>query len=522
VQLGENDRGAQVDYVKHIFDSAYSVRFLPREHFPLHLDLQLTAGAIQNRSGQIPVGERFFGGNAQREFIQGDDWQIGSSPLIRSFAQNRFNRIAMGAPIGGENFVSANLTVSQAVWNRPAIPEEVSNDPDLKIALGGAILTNKSLAIADGLNTTNEFKALVKGLPQNLGAKLNQLQTLVDTLKSLSPPQTVLDAISDLEDSMSDAKDAIDTVMQSKSVLDIQPLILGFSEADIPSAIDSVSQSVTPVVQSLQTAGLTAQIGNLTQATSQLTDGQAAVRAEFQKVKRLAYVDPKLLQPSIDKLAEVNRLLQSMNQTLSGLATNSNSEIKDGVNATQKYVAAATGNVEAARDNGENARVNLELLVQGLGKVTPAAITGVVENIRNLQKPLTDAGLLQDATHLDMDAKELSALQVQIKTGLKKIATPVVESKANQDIAYTARTLDVIFRELNIVAISPVLMFDAARIGDKEQAKLSETRYGLGTGIKFSLVTMDVTAGYSWNLRKRPGESRGAFVFSLDISDLFR
>ena len=59
-------------------------------------------------------------------------------------------------------------------------------------------------------------------------------------------------------------------------------------------------------------------------------------------------------------------------------------------------------------------------------------------------------------------------------------------------------------------------------VGDKEQAKLSETRYGLGTGIKFSLVTMDVTAGYSWNLRKRPGESRGAFVFALDISDLFR
>lgn len=522
VQLGENDRGVHVDYVKHIVDSAYSVRFLPREHLPLRVDLQLTAGAIQRRSGQIPVGERFFGGNAQREFIQGDDWQIGSSPLIRSFAQNRFNRIAMGAPIGGENFVSANLTLSQAIWNRPAIPEDVSNDPDLKIALGGAILTNKSFAIADGLNTTNEFKELVKGLPQNLGAKLTQLQALVNALKSSSPPQTVLDAISDLEDSISDAKDAIDTVVQSESVLKIQPLILGFSDADIPSAIDSVSQSVTPVVQSLQTAGLTGQIASLTQATNQLTAGQTAVRTQFQQVKRQAYVDPQLLQPSVDKLTEVSRLLQSINQILSGLAANSNSDIKDGVSAAQKYVAAATGNVEAAQSNGESAKVNLELLVQGLGKVTPAAITGVVENIKSLQKPLTDARLTQDAAHLDADAKALSALQAQIKNELEKIATPVVESKANQDIAYTARTLDVIFRELNIVAISPVLMFDAARIGDKEPTRLSETRYGLGTGIKFSLVTMDVTAGYSWNLKKRPGESRGAFVFSLDISDLFR
>jgi hypothetical protein len=52
--------------------------------------------------------------------------------------------------------------------------------------------------------------------------------------------------------------------------------------------------------------------------------------------------------------------------------------------------------------------------------------------------------------------------------------------------------------------------------------RLSETRYGLGTGIKFSLVTMDVTAGYCWNITRKPGEPRGAFVFSLDISDLFR
>jgi hypothetical protein len=522
LQLGENAGGVQVDYLKHIIDSAYSVRFLPREHLPLRIDLQFTTGAIQRRSGQIPVGERFFGGNAQREFIQGDDWRIGSSPLIRSFAQNHFNRIAAGAPVGGENFFSANVTISQALWNRPAIPEDVSNDPDLKIALGGAILTNKSVAIADGLSTTNEFKKLVSGLPQNLGAKLTQIQTLVDNIKSSSPPQTVLDAISDLDDDISDAKDAIDTVTQSKSVLDIQPLILGFPEAGIPSAIDSVSESVSPVMQSLQTAGLTEQIGSLTQATNQLTTAQTAVRTEYEKVKHLAYVAPQTLQPVVDKLAGVNGLLQAIKQTLDGLATNRNDDVKNGVSATQKYVAAAIDNVQAAQSNGENAKVNLELLAQGLGAVTPAAITGIIENIKSLQKPLIDTGLSQDAAQLDTNARELSALQAQIKTELKKIATPVVERKANQDIAYTARALDVIFRELNIVAISPVLMFDAARIGEKEQMRLSETRYGLGTGIKFSLVTMDVTAGYCWNIRRKPGEPRGAFVFSLDISDLFR
>jgi hypothetical protein len=28
--------------------------------------------------------------------------------------------------------------------------------------------------------------------------------------------------------------------------------------------------------------------------------------------------------------------------------------------------------------------------------------------------------------------------------------------------------------------------------------------------------------GYSWNPTRQPGEGRGAFVFSMDISDLFR
>jgi hypothetical protein len=522
LQLGENAKGAQVDYLKHIVDTAYTVRFLPRDHLPLRVDLQFTAGFIHRRSGPIPVGERFFGGNSQREFIQGDDWRIGSSPLIRSFPQNRFHRIASGEPIGGENFFSVNITLSQAVWNRPAIPAEVSNDPDLKIALGGAILTQKSVAIADGLNATGEFKNLVDGLPQNLGGQLNSLQAILDQIKSSSPPEAVLDAISDSEDTISEAKDAIGTVTQSKSVLDLEPLIIGFPDVDIASAIDSVTSSVTEVVQRLQDAGLAGQVASLKQAAKQLTEGQTEVRTQYQNVKRLAYVEAQSLQPIVDKLAGVNTLLQAIKQTLDRLALSRNNDIQNALSPAQKYVAAAMDNVAAAQSNGENAKVNIELLAQGLGAVTPAAITGIVENIQSAQKPLKEAGLPQDAAQLDADAKKLSALQAEIQNELKRLAVPVVERKANQDIAYTGRALDVIFRELNIVAISPVLLFDAARIGDQELQRVSETRYGLGTGIKFSLVTMDVTAGYSWNVNRKPGEPRGAFVFSLDISDLFR
>jgi len=35
-------------------------------------------------------------------------------------------------------------------------------------------------------------------------------------------------------------------------------------------------------------------------------------------------------------------------------------------------------------------------------------------------------------------------------------------------------------------------------------------------------VTLDFTAGYSFNVNRKPAESRGSFVFSMTISDLFR
>ena len=89
-------------------------------------------------------------------------------------------------------------------------------------------------------------------------------------------------------------------------------------------------------------------------------------------------------------------------------------------------------------------------------------------------------------------------------------------------VSFTGRVLGVFFRELNIVAISPVVTFDAARLGPLNAPGQSGFRYGSGPGIRLSLVNVDFTAGYSFNLNRRMGEGRGAFTFTLDISDLFR
>ena len=125
LQLGNDGENLGVDYRKQIFDAAYRLRFLPRDHKPFQLDAQFTAGMLRTTDGFVPYGERFFGGNAEQQFIQGDSWRIRSNPVIRSFPQNRLNG-ADPFPLGGDKFVSINFTVSQTVWQKQLIPAEIA------------------------------------------------------------------------------------------------------------------------------------------------------------------------------------------------------------------------------------------------------------------------------------------------------------------------------------------------------------------------------------------------------------
>ena len=64
--------------------------------------------------------------------------------------------------------------------------------------------------------------------------------------------------------------------------------------------------------------------------------------------------------------------------------------------------------------------------------------------------------------------------------------------------------------------------FDAARIGPAVAPGFGKVHYAVGPGVRFSLVTLDFTAGYAFNLNRQPNERRGSLMFSMTISDLFR
>ena len=126
------------------------------------------------------------------------------------------------------------------------------------------------------------------------------------------------------------------------------------------------------------------------------------------------------------------------------------------------------------------------------------------------------------APGLESGTKELDGMAAMIGTSFQAIDDKQAGKKAAKDVSYVKRTLDVITKQMTITSISPVFVFDAARIGPTAAGPYSGNRYGVGGGIRFSLVgTVNFTLGYAANPHSRPNEGTGAFFFSLTTRNLF-
>jgi len=97
------------------------------------------------------------------------------------------------------------------------------------------------------------------------------------------------------------------------------------------------------------------------------------------------------------------------------------------------------------------------------------------------------------------------------------------KKKADTDIGYINRTLDIIVKQMTITSVSPVFVFDAARLSPQPAGPLAGNRYGVGGGIRLTLVsTVSFTLGYAANVHPRPGEGKGALFFTLTTRNLFQ
>ncbi len=537
LQLGANSSDLRVDYVKQIFDTSYSVRFLPQEHLPFRVDAQFNAGHISSSDNGIPIAERFFGGNAIREFIQGDDWQIRSTPFIRSFPQNRLSRIGTGVPIGGEKFFSANLTLAQTVWAKPAIPSEILQDVRVKQALGGQLAGSRLFAVTSYLSETPEFLELKQKLRTNTDPILKDIQR---DLQAVNPDAIGIDLeefgaeIESLRDRIAEREKDEDTGEIKPLPLEfphIRSLAIGFNGKPETSKIGALIQTINDdILTPLNEAGPSEAHDRLQADKERLEASRQSIKQSYELSASLAASNLEELTQARAPLTQIAGRLERLGTILdevegrtSNLTPETKTKLQDGLDRVRSYVVTAKSSVEAASgSDADIAKNNLQLLAVGFGPVAPAMLAEVEKYAKELQSPLTASGMAAEADSLLTVARELPPLQKQIRQGLKRVSVSEIERKANQDVAYTSRILDTTFRELNLVAISPVAMFDVARIGGRSVSGYGGTRYGLGGGLRLSVVSLDLTAGYSWNPRRRTGEGRGAFVFSLDISDLFR
>ena len=127
---------------------------------------------------------------------------------------------------------------------------------------------------------------------------------------------------------------------------------------------------------------------------------------------------------------------------------------------------------------------------------------------------------LRDAS-ISAATSRVETLRKAMLAEFNQIDEDRAQKQATADMAFTRRTLNTLFNDVNIYSISPVFVFDVARIGPRDGA-FGGTRYGPGAGIRFELATTaHFTLGYAWNVKQGPGEGRGNIFFAIGVRDLF-
>ena len=103
-----------------------------------------------------------------------------------------------------------------------------------------------------------------------------------------------------------------------------------------------------------------------------------------------------------------------------------------------------------------------------------------------------------------------------------QIDEAAAKKKAKDDMVFVRRTIETLLNDVNIYSVSPVFVFDAARL-KSHNTSAGGMRYGPGLGLRLELVNaISFTGGYAWNVKSGPGEGRGSFFFSMEVRDILR
>lgn len=145
-------------------------------------------------------------------------------------------------------------------------------------------------------------------------------------------------------------------------------------------------------------------------------------------------------------------------------------------------------------------------------------LTTLRSNLEDFQRLLAEAGFTEASAIVKEVRESLATQQAALVPELDRIDVSEAVRLADADMKLVDATLDSFVKELNWVAVSPVGVFDVARVWPNR----SGFRLGIGGGVRFSLVNFNLSLGYAVNPKRNPGENRGALFLTMDITDMFR
>lgn len=232
----------------------------------------------------------------------------------------------------------------------------------------------------------------------------------------------------------------------------------------------------------------------------------------------------------IDKVRETKQTITELRPVLESIPNpNGSPDIQEQL---EELLTEPTGTFVAVETFSTKIIKEYEDKVPDLATITTLFFGIPSEQVASEIETLNDALKILE-THLPTaKAQEIANLRQQLNTRSdtvkilfedmkQSVAGQESKTKAGRDVQYSQKIINYLIRDANLISLSPVFIFDAAKISQRN-LRGADFRYGIGGGIKVNFISLDVTAGYVFNPQPKPWESRGAVLFKIEVSDIFR
>ena len=238
--------------------------------------------------------------------------------------------------------------------------------------------------------------------------------------------------------------------------------------------------------------------GSMTSVTSILQNYYASKDAHFQNV--------------VNQLQTMQTAVQDLNTAVTNAQAARPEENTDLFKECTKEIGRNTRRIKSAiTGTSDRYSLVLPLLSEDPDEIQFLRLTQICGD---LNAAISDQPIANALT-------QVTSLRASMLSEFNQIDQTKAAQQANADMAFTRRTLNTLFNDVNIYSLGPVFVFDVARIGPANGG-LGGTRYGPGGGIRLELASVaHFTLGYAWNVNRGPGEGLGNVFFSIGIRDLF-